>query len=71
MTEQIKFSRCECLYCKGGIEFEISGFRERIRTNLLIYGQEIKCPHCGRLTLIYQDNKLIKNSPLPLFQKQD
>ncbi len=50
-------SQCECLCCKGGIEFETAKFNERIRTNLLIFGQEIKCPHCGRFTSIYLDNK--------------
>jgi len=50
-------SRCECLCCRGGIEFEASEFQERIRTNLLIFGQAIKCPHCSRMTSIYLDNK--------------
>jgi hypothetical protein len=50
-------SRCECLCCRGGIEFEASEFQERIRTHLLIFGQNIKCPHCGRTTSIYMDDK--------------
>ena len=51
-------ARCECLCCKGGIEFEPARFLEKMRTNLLVFGQEIKCPHCGRITSIYIENKL-------------
>jgi hypothetical protein len=51
-------ARCECLCCKGGIEFEPAKFLEKLRTNLLVFGQEIKCPHCGRITSIYIENKL-------------
>jgi len=50
-------SRCECLCCRGGIEFEASEFQEKIRTLLLIFGQNIKCPHCNRTTSVYLDNK--------------
>lgn len=51
---------CNCLSCKGGIEFELSGFQERICTNLLIFGQIIKCPHCGATTSIYISDRLYK-----------
>jgi hypothetical protein len=47
------FSRCECLRCRGGIEFETSAFQEKMRTNLFLLGQGIQCPHCGATTSIY------------------
>jgi hypothetical protein len=50
-------SRCECLHCKGVMEFEASAFQEKFRTNLITVGQKINCPHCGRTTSIYIDNR--------------
>ena len=59
-------SRCECHCCKGGIEFEASAFREKFRTNLLVVGQSINCPHCGRATSICMSNKLDKVAAINL-----
>lgn len=46
-------SKCECLHCKGGIEFEIDNFQEESRTEYVSFGQTIDCPHCGNPTSIY------------------
>jgi Zn finger protein HypA/HybF involved in hydrogenase expression len=59
-------SRCECLRCKAGIEFEASAFQEKFRTNLFTFGQKINCPHCGRTTSIYIDNRPIKVAAINL-----
>ena len=62
------FLRCECLCCKGGIEFESSAFREKFRTNLLVFGQGIKCPHCGKITLISKNNNHEKLAATAIFK---
>jgi hypothetical protein len=54
---QVPLSRCECLFCKGLIEFAASAFREKFRTKIFIVGQKINCPHCDRTTSIYMDDR--------------
>jgi len=57
------FSRCECIYCNGGIEFEIAEFQPESSTRDFIFGQRIYCPHCGKITPIYLESRLKKKPP--------
>lgn len=40
-------AKCQCQYCNGDIEFEVSEFQESHRDPYHIFGQKISCPNCG------------------------
>jgi hypothetical protein len=47
-------AKCECQYCSGPLEFEVTDFQESGQgPNGKIFGQYIPCPHCSKQTIIY------------------
>ena|ERR1043166_2527182 len=52
----------KCFHCGGSFQYDPDGFVETSRSDILVYGQEVGCPHCGKSTPLYCDLKTQKPS---------
>lgn len=52
-------AKCECQYCSGPLEFEVTDFQESGQgPHGKIFGQYIPCPHCEKQTIIYLEKSI-------------
>lgn len=54
--------KCNCIHCEGGIALAANQFIESFLTKAKVWGQEITCPHCQRVTRLYTANTTGKGS---------
>jgi hypothetical protein len=50
-------AKCECGNCGVNIEFETESFIEKGKTATKIFGQNVTCPNCHKVTILTLPNK--------------
>lgn len=59
------FTKCNCMYCQGPIEFNLADFIPSGESPSERLGQKVPCPHCSKETVlsIKKENIRLPNRP--------
>ncbi len=61
------FAKCDCMYCQGPIEFDLTEFVPGGETATERTGQKVTCPHCGKETILSVKKKKVAFNARPEF----
>jgi hypothetical protein len=59
-------SKCQCQWCDGNIEFDVSDFTETGASAGKIFGQTVPCPHCQKDTILFVPKAAVTIPPPPV-----